>query len=328
MPMRPLVVMTGQGLALADGFDLTKELLAKVPEPDPRFPGLHDGESLDHVFSESRRRDPVTYKDVSALTKLTRGICVPARKSDKYKTHHRLLFGVLSDIARYRVVLHVTANIDGIGSHVAVKEYGARWRPMSDEPAEVMMDDVRQDARDVLSAGRGLLHLPVHGEAGLKAVKGGPLLEGAKRLVQADLRPKYTKHYSTLAQGMGVQVSEIERLMEFSGLGFRLLSGLLTGTSSHDDGVGNDLEPAHLLVVGYAAANAAERTHYPFERRLREAWRRRYPRGGARWRAVVYKPEPDKGEVAWYTRHGVVVVPHGDGDLGDVATRTVEQMLG
>jgi hypothetical protein len=98
-------------------------------------------------------------------------------------------------------VLHVTTNIDGISTKLAVGEFGAVWRPVQRHGEEVPVESIRQDAREAVTRGRGLLHVPVHGEAGLAAVKGPVEWEGGKRLLQIDVQ-KYDG-YSTLVQGMG-----------------------------------------------------------------------------------------------------------------------------
>ncbi len=311
--MRPLVVMTGQGLAYADGFHLTPRLRVR-PGPEYHFFGpATEGKPLDDVFSAARR----VYGEEGAgcLARITRRVCVRARRGDWHKRHHREVFAALRDMADSRVVLHVTANIDGIATEVAVKEFGAVWQPVERYREEIPIEAIRQDARDVVTRGRGLLHVPVHGEAGLAAVRGPLEWEGAKRLVQDELR-KYDA-YSTLAQGMGVQVSEIERLMEASGLGYRLLSALLTGRPDNDDGIGNRLEPADLLTIGYGAGSVPERVHYPFERRVQEARAQGHPQG-AKWRALVYKPHSEMAEVQWYRAVDAEVVGYGDGDLGRI----------
>lgn len=317
--MRPLVVVTGQGLALADRFSLELRLKAR---PGPKlhfFAAETDKITLDDVFSSARN----AYGEDGAgcLARIARRICVRARASDRHKQRHREVLRALGDAASRRVVLHLTTNIDGIATKVAVEEFGAVWRPVQRFGDEVPIEAVRQDARDVLDSGRGLLHVPVHGEAGLAAVRGPVEWEGAKRLVQADLR-KYDA-YSTLVQGMGVQVTEIERLMEASALGYRLLSALLTVSSDNDDGIGNELEPADLLTIGYGAGRQPRRAHYPFERRMSEALRAGYPKGGATWRALVYQSSQETAEAKWYKAHGAEVTEYGDGDLSSVVRKAL-----
>src|SRR5439155_3388502 len=205
---------------------------------------------------------------------------------------------------------------DGIATTVAVRDFGAIWRPVQRYGEEIPLEDIRRDVRDAFLGGRGLLHLPVHGEAGLAAVRGRPEWEGAHRLLQADLRP--VDAYSTVGQGIGQQVREIENLMAVSKLGYGLLLGLLVGDAIDVDGPVGPYPPADLLAVGYGAGGTPGRADYPFERKIDEAGKRGHPSTGATWRALVYRgTSADVVRTAgWYAARGVEVIRYGDGELG------------
>src|SRR6266478_3485395 len=165
--MRPLVVLTGQGISRADGFDLERELRDAIEEEVTRcFDLPRDSGTLDDVFSAARRH---SMQYLEALVRATRRTCIAARESGVH-AHHREVFGALRDAAANRVVVHVTTNIDGIATTVAVKVFGAVWRPVS-VTWEIPIADIRRDVLEVFAAGRRQLHPPVRGEAGLAAVQ-------------------------------------------------------------------------------------------------------------------------------------------------------------
>jgi len=230
---------------------------------------------------------------LEALVRATRRTCIAARESGVH-AHHREVFGALRDAAANRVVVHVTTNIDGIATTVAVKVFGAVWRPVERYGEEIPIADIRRDVLEVFAAGSGQLHLPVHGEAGLAAVKGLPEWEGAQRLVQTGLQ--HDTAYSTLAQGIGQTVREIETLMAVSGLGYGLLASLLVGTVADVDRMIGPYPPADLVTIGYGAGATDGRLAYPFERRVREARQRGFSPQGSRWLALVYRGDSEDAD--------------------------------
>ena len=323
--MRPLVVLTGQGISRADGFDLERELRDAIEEEVRRcFDLPRDSRTLDDVFSAARRH---SMQYLEALVRATRRTCIAARESG-VRAHHREVFGALRDAAANRVVVHVTTNIDGIATTVAVKVFGAVWRPVERYGEEIPIADIRRDVLEVFAAGSGQLHLPVHGEAGLAAVKGLPEWEGAQRLVQTGLQ--HDTAYSTLAQGIGQTVREIETLMAVSGLGYGLLASLLVGTVADVDRMIGPYPPADLVTIGYGAGATDGRLAYPFERRLREARQRGFSPQGSRWLALVYRGDSEDADspaiertAGWYDEARFEVRRYGKDELGAAARAAI-----
>ncbi len=150
--MRPLVVLTGQGISRADGLDLERELRDAIEEEARRcFDLPRDSGTLDDVFSAARRH---SMQYLEALVRATRKTCIAARESGVH-VHHSEVFGALRDAAANRVVVHVTTNIDGIATTVAVKVFGAVWRPVERYGEEIPIADIRRDVLEVFAAGRG-----------------------------------------------------------------------------------------------------------------------------------------------------------------------------
>lgn len=142
--MRPLVVFTGQGLSLADGFNLTERLKA---EPGARrfFERVPAKVPLDDVFSATRAEGGDD--EITRLARITRRICMEARALDRHRDQHRQVFRLLREAAGHRVILHLTTNIDGIATVVGVREFRAVWRPVGQEGAEVPVEEIRQDVQ-------------------------------------------------------------------------------------------------------------------------------------------------------------------------------------
>src|SRR5207244_3312803 len=79
--------------------------------------------------------------------------------------------------------------------------------------------------------------------------------------------------YSTLAEGLGQGVPNIESRMILSQIGYRLLLALLDGTAAEvwEGDLLEPYSPADLLVIGYGAGRSQARVNYPFERKIAEA---------------------------------------------------------
>lgn len=321
--MRPLVVFSGQGLALADRFNLTCHLAKALAKRAPKgklLALLRRESTLDDVFTKARGTggEPM----LQELVVLTRELC--SRERDKPDhPQHREVFEALREQACHRAVVHLTTNVDGLTSRAAVGVAGALWAPLQRAGADVRWETIAADARSVLTAARGVLHLPLHGEANLAAV-GGDAHHGARLLRVAPLAQLDAN--STLAEGMGRgQVPRIEGRMIVSGLGYRLLGDLLAGNAVDVASlcdprfdtvdVGPPIVPhgpADLLALGYGAN--ANRADYPFERIVDAAHRKGVP-SGATWRALVYQRNVCADEGQWYRAHGCDVWAFGDGEL-------------
>lgn len=319
--MRPLVVYSGQGLALADSFDLVARLQAQpelmrecfslVPE--------HQRRDLDAVLLAGGTAGK---RPLDLMMAALRPECFAERRARPAWAHHRAIFELLAREARSRVVLHATANIDGITSVVAVLERGATWRPRREQ---AHITTIVADAKDVIERGIGLLHFPVHGEVGLLADMSQ---QGARLLITLD-ESDGIERYSTVYMGIGKnRVTDVPKTMVFSGFGYDLLVGLLRGmpTEWAEGGVTIPaLEPADFVVFGYGAGSAPERNQYPLESRIPDpsldgVWKRP---DGVVWRACCYEPATNDPTVAWLTQRGFEIVQFGKGELSDAVQKAI-----
>ena len=124
--------------------------------------------------------------------------------------------------------MHLTANVDGLTSTFAVRDFGACWPPYA-APASV--EEVARAAVERLRCGRGFLHLPIHGEAALvQARRPDGLLRtfyGEPSAIQ-DGGP----WMSTLADTIGNDVRRIAEGLPVAALGLQMLRGLVLSKAS------------------------------------------------------------------------------------------------
>ena len=255
---RPLVVLTGQGLARADGVNLARRIAAVEPVTEIR-PSVE--------WRRRRDLDALVAAGVAAGSDVARRMfeelrlaCRKERRSLARKTTHQALFEILRAISVERPVLHLTTNVDGIGSAIAAGEMGAWWPALHEQ---VRLGDVRAGLIRILEAGTGFAHLPLHGEAALIVSEEGSLrtFYGAPSSLSEN-----GPWHSTLEIGIGGDVETIEERLELARFGYRVLRALLAGEPAGARSEG--LPPADLVVVGYAAANRPSRRRLPLERVL------------------------------------------------------------
>jgi len=320
--MRPLVVYSGQGLALADGFDLVRAKLWTQPELMTECFSLvpeRQRADLDAVLLACGSAGD---RPLDLMMKALRAACFAERRARRELPHHRAIFEPLAREAQRRVVLHITANIDGLTSVVGVEEFGAIW-----QPRRALTDIARivSDAKEAVERDAGLLHFPVHGEVGLLADKSR---EGARLLITID-EDDGVGRYSTVYMGIGRnRVTDVPNTMAFSGFGYDLLSGLVRGAPTVwvEGGVTIPaIEPADFVVFGYGAGSAPEREDYPLESRIPDpslagAWKRP---DGATWRACCYEPTAGDPTVIWFKRHGFDIVEFKNGELSEAVRRAI-----
>ena len=301
---RPLVVLTGQGIARADGVNLARRVATVEPVSDLR------------ASVEWRRRrdlDALVEAAVAAGGEVARRTfeelrlaCRKERRSLARKTAHHCLFGLLKDVSVERPVLHFTTNVDGIGSAITAGEMGAWW-PALLEPTRLV--DVRAGVSKILEGGSGFAHLPLHGEAALVVSEGGLLRTffGSPSSLDED-----GPWQSTLDLGIGRGVETIEDRLELSRFGYRLLRSLLFGESvwSRESA----LPPADLVVIGYAAGSRPGRRRLPFERILSE----RLEAGSdvrQRMVAVLLESSENVTSRRWFASLGFEIASHRLGEL-------------
>lgn len=314
--MRPLVVYTGQGIARADGFNLTRRLkslpqLARLGESLPRG----DRQSLDAIVAERALLGAAALED---LLRALRALCLKERRSTLRKSAHHGVFAALGAAASARVVLHVTTCIDGLTTTFAVRDFGAAWAPfrrIAGLPA------IATEAAAVLSRGRGMIHLPAHGEAPLIAADGDDLLLQSYFGEPSDLRGA-NAWASTLRLGLARGVASIDASFPLAGMSYELLRSTLAGEPTRlADEPAVATGPADLVVIGYGAS-AARETH-PFERCIAALRQRGLPDATTQWTAVVHRPDQNRRVSSWFERNGFRVEGCGDSDLADVVRRVV-----
>jgi hypothetical protein len=321
--MRPLIVLTGQGVARADGLNLTRrvkslpgftELFEQVP--------WRERQNLDELIATCGS------VDASALPRLVqaiRAICLKERRATERKRSHRDMLAVVAAVAEHRPVLHLTTNIDGLTTTFAARDFGAAWPPYH---GSATLTDVRRAIAHVLERGRGLAHLPLHGEAPLVA---SVSFDGEEALqtIYGDLTlmrgaGAWTP---TLSSGLGRGAIDIEQHLPIAQLGYRLLEALLRGEAAfgRDGASAHALQPADLLVVGYGADERGNRASYPFERLVGVLAPIRDP--GARWSALVFCAPEYTRTARWYARHGFEVRLYGDAGLSGAVKAEVNAAM-
>lgn len=307
-PMRPLVIFTGQGVARADGFNLTRRVKGL-----PEFRSIlsrvarHDRQNLDALLRAAVAHGAPPAAWIGGL----RALCLKERRTTLRKTIHRDLFGAISEASQRRVVVHLTASIDGLSTTFLTRDGGARWAPYD---AAASLDDLRRDLADVCRRGTGLLHYPLHGEVGLYVSEGdGERLQTAYHQPKAD--PDGTTWASSLIVGPGRGLKRLEHHLPSSALARDVMDGLLRGGELNvaSESFGEFL-PADLLVVGYGANDRGLRASLPFERLVSA-----FPMNGGQergvWRALLYAPATAAHVKEWFESSGFSIVEYGDGDL-------------
>ena len=310
-PMRPLVVFTGQGIARADGFNLTRRLKAL-----PQLAGIGvalargDRQNLDTLIASQASRGDAARND---LLRAIRALCLKERRSTLRKTAHRDVFAALAASAAERVVVHLTACIDGLTTTFAVRDCGATWLPFR---RIATLSTVASEAVGVLARGTGFLHFPAHGEAPLVAAKADDL----ELQLQCyfgdpnDLRGP-APWTPSIELGLAHGLAEIEASFPPARLAYGIFEAVLAGERIALTDAAAPAEASDLLVIGYGADAARE--GHPFERRIVSLHDRGYPRAPARWTALVYRPGDNRRVAAWYEKQGFVVAGYGEGDIGE-----------
>lgn len=319
--MRPLIVLTGQGMARADGFNLTRRMKAL-----PLFAELtaavarKDRQNLD-VLLEACGAAGADALD--RIVRELRTICLKERRSTQRKAAHQGVFAALAKVAASRLVLHLTANIDGLTTTFAVRDFRAVWPPFRGICSETQLVAA---AQEVLDAGRGMLHFPVHGEAGLVVSSEGGRLQtfyGEPRLLRGE-----ATWVPTVRLGIAFGVRDIERRLAPARLGYALLDALLEGAASRDLALRVEgLPHADLLVIGYGAEDRGARGAHPFEHRIAEHVAAGMRDPAARWTALVYRPQENHRAAHWFADHGFIVLPYDDGELPQATRQALTRPL-
>jgi len=320
--MRPLIVITGQGIARADGFNLTRRMkatrrLAALTTAVRR----KDRQNLDALLEACAAGGA---EAVAMVVHDLRAICLKERRTTLRKTAHQGVFAALADAATQRLVVHLTTNVDGLTTTFAVRDFGACWPPFG---APASGEAMRAAFQAVLDAGSGLLHVPLHGEAGLLLAEpdGGVLQTcyGPPRAV-----PGTAGWLPSLAVGIAAGMRNLEHRLPTARLGYALLDALLASGGATAAGLQvPELATADLLVVGYGAEETSTRSAYPLERRIDALVAAGARDPGARWTALVYRPGDSPHTAAWYAERGFTIVPYDDDELPRVVRQALTRNL-
>jgi hypothetical protein len=320
--MRPLIVFTGQGVARADGFNLTRRMKA-VPAlaRAANTVGRKDRQNLDALLEACAAAGAEALDDA---LRTMRAICLKERRTTERKSAHREVFAALAEAARQRVVVHLTANVDGLTTTFAVRDFGAVWPPFR---GTATAGEVAAAVQDVLDRGVGFVHLPVHGEACLAVA--GPAADVMQTFYGEPRALRGSETWrSSLLVGPIAGMSGIEERLPPARLGYGLLEALLEPHARAADGFSiPDGPAADLLVVGYGADDRGARADHPLERRLTRlaTGRRRDP--ASRWTALVYRPAESRRTAAWFADRGFAVVPYDDGELPRAVRQALVRMM-
>lgn len=308
---RPLLVVTGQGVARADGFNLTRRMkgtrrLAALTADVRR----RDRQNLDALLEACVAGGPEALAEV--LREL-RTICLKERRRTLRKTAHHEVFAALASVAEQRLVAHLTTNMDGLTTTFAVRDFAAVWAPFR---GPVSADETVAAAREVIARGTGLLHLPLHGEAALMVARHAEG-ETLQTLYGGPAGPSAVGWIPSLEIFATSGAGAVERDLLPARLGYALVDALLRDDAAPCEGLHVPARPpADLLVVGYGAEDDGTRPAYPFERRIGELVRTGHRDPRSRWTALVYRPEQFPHSAAWYQQHGFAVVGYDDAGLG------------
>ena len=318
---RPIIVYAGQGLSLADDFNLTQELrwlkghcFAEAEHPSnldevllllrERMTPQHYATNTGYLYEVLRTLDLLCSQDAYTLRRPTLDTTIALCKR-------------LAAIADHRLVVLFTSNLDCVARYEAVAN-GAAWLLGKTPSGLQCWHAIEKWFTEVAQRSSGFHYMPLHGEAGLfSSGDGGSTALATKDALLSSLEPW---GYTT-GEGLGRNVTMIEQRMHLSQAGYRLFRALLGGTDfdaglhnrvAEDDTVppsrrsalvsADAARAAHLLVVGYGAPHLLGGRPYPFETSIDLAYRSlRRLACTAGWKAIL---GPDRYGVDWFAEHG------------------------
>jgi nicotinamide-nucleotide amidase len=291
---RPLVVFVGQGLSLADGFDLTRDLQAAAPECFEQVPNPYDLDLVLESILGAAEAEERRLKLERALFELSRPGILAARRLRSTT----FLCQRLGDVARNRTVVLATSNVDCALRGEALR-FGAEWIMGRDAKGTASLDGVRRWFGHIKQRPPSFHYLPLHGEPDLLSTGDGGTFFSSPEF--QGWKPAGQPWYSTVAEGLGPRAREIHRRFSISQDGYKLLEALLSG----EDG---SHEAADLLVVGCGSGSSDRRLGYPFEIHVNRASKGRG--GTAIWQAVgVWEDGVDEQRRSrlWFEERGFLI---------------------
>ena len=251
---RPLVVFAGQGLSLADDFNLTRELHCKVPELFERVAEA-DPNDLDAVLASYRDPQPSETREeeqargaghaalhcwMRQLTEpevlLGRGLCTVSR-----------LCALLRGLSRKRLVVLFTSNVDRACRFAAI-ENGAEWFFGRSAIGATSLPAMLRWMGAIKWQKQGFHYFPLHGEPDFGSTGAGGLFFATMPHFKSWC-PADQGWFSTTAEGLGPHARGVDSTWNVPKYGYGLLRDLLSGSYAEQ----MQHAGADLLVVGYGA---------------------------------------------------------------------------
>ena len=257
--LRPLIVFIGQGLSLADRFDLVALVQGKVPDAFEVVPAS-ERRDLDLVVEELLRldRDPTPTNRLGRLLTAIRdlGPQSAAMVATMLPTTDRLC-RTLAEEARRRTVVLASTNVDR-GARFAAVPRGAQWLLGRDLIGTATRAGVVRWYDDIRLSHPGFHYIALHGEPGIGSTGDGGLFF-ASLPEFTSWRPARQPWYEPLMEGLGGRTREVDDRLSFAKEGYTLVERMLVAG-------------AQFVVVGYGAGGSDRRERYAFERRITTAF--------------------------------------------------------
>lgn len=297
---KPLIVFTGQGLSLADNFNLTAELKRQAPDIFSIIPEA-DRDNLDSVLAryrvpyinetieEAQFRNSQHIKIQEIIYQLTEKSTFISRNMDTTME----LCSLLKEVSLRRPVVLFTCNVDRACKFASLAN-GAEWFFGHEIIGETSIENILSWIEKVKNCKYGFHYFPLHGESDfLSTGDGGTYFASKEHVVNKSYFDK--NWYWTTAEGLGPHTKTIDSTWRIAMHGYNLIYDLLIGKY----GTANACNGADLVTIGYGAGGSPLRCEYPFERTIKQAFLN-FPRSKvSTWHAILR--EGDKTSIEWYS---------------------------
>lgn len=217
------------------------------------------------------------------------------------KRQHLRLFAALAKQANDRSVLHLTTNVDGLTTAVATAMHGVPWPGTGETLA---LADLENRISQKIKQNRGLIHIPLHGEAGLLL---GDLPEAELRYQFLDqgFDSPLGHMTPTLFLGAAGGLESIESRLPTTALALRLALQMLRGAHPWDEGM--DSPPgtsvaADFLLLGHGVGTRADPPSSPVRRLIQQTVA--LPPGNAGRRIAVLHVSSSQLARTWLREQG------------------------
>ena len=295
---KPLVVFTGQGISIADNFDLLCKLKKELPKLFREIPES-ESKDLDLILKKYRKsqsgetdddkklREENHHKLHECILKLTEDQEIVKRGLN---TTMQLCI-LLSEISERRPVFLFTSNVDRMCKFAALRQ-GATWFFGNSPKGITSLDIILLWIDKIKACQKGFHYFPMNGEPDfLSTGYGGTFF--ATKPNNKGWRPADQDWFSTTAEGLGPHAESIDSTWKVSKNGYRLLCDLLIGNY----GPGERCDGADFFVIGYGAGATHQRCAYPFERTIQGIVDCKIPRLG-NWKVTTLEGP----SVCWYRK--------------------------